>query len=374
MITRKTCRVCGGKLKNLFSLGKLCVSTFVDDPVKKCEKVPLDMMRCAGECGLVQLRHTADYDLMYTKHYWYRSGLNQTIVNDLKGVVKSIGKKKGVWIDVGANDGTLLSFVPSGFKKYGVEPATNLQKELKKQAKAINKFWEDVKLEKADVITAIGMFYDSENPNVFMQNVKKHLKDDGVFIAQLMTMKQMVEMNDIGNICHEHLEYYDYKALQYLYELNGLEIFHVEENNINGGSYRLFARHLKNGSVKHKESKVDWKKFVSRMKKNKADAMKFIKGKNVCIYGASTKGNTIAQYYGMNSKNIICAIDKSMEKIGKYMVGTGIPILPGEILPYFEYAFVMPYGFINLFKEREKEWLASGGKFLAPFPKFHIVK
>ena len=122
-----------------------------------------------------------------------------------------------------------------------------------------------------------------------------------------------------------------------------------------------------------RNNKVDWKKFVGAMKKNKADAMKFIKGKNVCIYGASTKGNTIAQYYGMNSKNIVCAIDKSKEKWGKYMVGTNIPILPEENLSMFKYAFVMPYGFINLFKEREKKWLAQGGKFLTPFPEFKQI-
>ena len=374
MTIRKTCRVCDSKIKTLFSLGNLCVSTFVKDPTKKCVKAPLEMTQCQNkECGLVQLRHTADYDLMYTKHYWYRSGLNKVIVDDLKSIAKSVKNKKGVWIDAGANDGTLLSFV-KGMKRIGIEPATNLTKELRKHCdKVFVKFWEDVKTEKADVITAIGMFYDSENPNAFMQNIKNHLKDDGIFIAQLMTAKQMVAMNDIGNICAEHLEYYNYKSLVYLYEKNGLEIYKVEENKINGGSYRLYARHFKKGSVKHKEPKVDWVKFVQRMKKNKADAMKFIKGKNVCIYGASTKANTIAQYYKMNPTNIACAIDKSKEKFGKYMVGSNIPILPEEYLYHFDYAFVMPYGFINLFKEREKKWLAQGGKFLVPFPKFRII-
>ena len=373
MTTRKTCRVCEGKLKTLFSLGNLCVSTFVKE-LKKCVKAPLEMTQCQNkDCGLLQLKHTADYDLMYSKHYWYRSGLNKVITDDLKTVVRDIKKRKGVWIDVGANDGALLSFV-RGFKRIGIEPATNLTKELKKHCeKVFVKFWEDVKTDKADVITAIGMFYDSENPNSFISNVKNHLKDDGVFIAQLMTAKQMVKMNDIGNICAEHLEYYDYKSLVYLYEKNGLEIYKVEENKINGGSYRLYARHYKKGSVKRKEPKVDWEKFIQRMKKNKANAMKFIKGKNVCIYGASTKGNTIAQYYGMNSKNIVCAIDKSKEKWGKYMVGTNIPILPEENLSMFKYAFVMPYGFINLFKEREKKWLAQGGKFLMPFPEFKQI-
>lgn len=370
MTTRKTCRVCDSKLKPILSLGNLCVSTFVDDP-KQCKKAPLELMLCVNkDCGLLQLKHTADYDLMYTKHYWYRSGLNKVIIDDLKSIVRSV-KKKGVWIDVGANDGTLLSFA-KGFKRIGVEPATNLTKDLKKHCdKVFVKFWEEVKTEKADVITAIGMFYDSEDPCQFIANVKNHLKEDGIFIAQMMTLKQMVENNDIGNITWEHLEYYDYKSLVYLYEKNGLEIYKVEENKINGGSYRLYARHYKKGSVKHKEPKVDYKAFAQRIEDNKKKILELIKGKNVCLYGASTKANTIAQYYGLG-KYIKYAVDKSAEKLGKYMIGSGIQIIHESRLDNFDYALVMPYGFIELFKKKERRWLRKG-KFIAPFPKPKII-
>ena len=85
-------------------------------------------------------------------------------------------------------------------------------------------------LPKAKVITAIGMFYDMEDPNQFINDSAKVLSEDGLFIAQLMTLKPMIENNDIGNICHEHLEYYSYKKLKYLFERNGLEIYRIEEN------------------------------------------------------------------------------------------------------------------------------------------------
>jgi len=325
---------------------------------------------------------------LYKKHYWYHSGLNDTIKNDLKDIVKSATKliklkNRDVWLDVGANDGTLLSYVPDRLFTIGVEPASNMQKELKKNCDlAIPDFWEDTRFghdDKIKVITAIGMFYDSEDPNYFMQNIKRYLHDDGIFVAQLMTLKQMIDNNDIGNICHEHLEYYDYKALVYLYESNGLEIFKVEENKINGGSYRLFARHYKNGSVKKKEKKVNYDKWKKTIQKNKEDAVQFIKeavrhGVEVCVYGASTKGNTILQYYKLNNKHIVCAVDKSSEKIGKYTVGTNIPVVGNGWLYDCDYAFVMPYGFIDLFKKKEERWLENGGKFLVPFPKFKIIQ
>ena len=88
------------------------------------------------------------------------------------------------------------------------------------------------------------MFYDLENPNKFIKDASKSLHDEGIFIAQLMCLKSMIDKNDVGNICHEHIEFYSLKSLKFLFENNGLEIFKIEENNINGGSYRIFVENL----------------------------------------------------------------------------------------------------------------------------------
>src|SRR3990167_4861375 len=113
-----------------------------------------------------------------------------------------------------------------------------------------------------------------------------------------MTLKPMIQKNDLGNICHEHLEFYSYPSLVYLFEKNGLEIFKVEENSINGGSYRLFARKFWKGSIKYREPKFNYSAFARRLEENKRKCAAFIKkevakGKTVYAYGASTKGNTI---------------------------------------------------------------------------------
>jgi hypothetical protein len=166
-----------------------------------------------------------------------------------------------------------------------------------------------------------------------------------------------------------------------LFEKNGLEIFKIEENSINGGSYRIFARHYKNGSIKFKENftKKDYKDFYKRIEKNKKLCVDFIKdavkkGKRVYVYGASTKGNTILQYYGLNSKLIEGAADKSPEKWGKYTVGTMIPVVKEEeARKKADYFLVLPWAFFETFKKREKAWLKKGGKFIVPLPNFHIV-
>ncbi|MBI3631790.1 MAG: methyltransferase domain-containing protein [Candidatus Staskawiczbacteria bacterium] len=391
--TIKTCRVCGSKkLTPIFSLRNLYVSTFVNKLGENIGRAPLELVYCEN-CTLLQLKHTAPQELMYSKHYWYRSGVNPVISKDLKEIAKKAQKiakpKKGdIILDIGANDGTLLKYYPKNLILVGCEPATNLLSELKKVTKYVigdfwtNKKWQKIMGEKkAKIITAIGMFYDMEDPNQFIGDVARVLSEDGIFIAQLMCLRPMIEKNDVGNICHEHLEFYSYRSLVELFERNGLEIFKVEGNNINGGSYRLFARHIKTGSIDYPEkiTKKDYRDFFKRIENNKKLCVDFVKkefqkGKKIFVYGASTKGNTILQYYGLDNKLISGAADKSPEKWGKYTVGTHVPICTEqEAREKADYFLVLPWAFFDSFYKKETQWLKKGGKFIVPIPKFKVV-
>ena len=391
--TRKTCRLCGAKkLSPILSLGNLYVSTFVKSKNDKTAKCPLELVFCEN-CALLQLKHTAPQELLYSKHYWYRSSLNSVITDDLKEIAKVSQKlvkiaKGDIILDIGANDGTLLKYYPKNMIKVGCEPATNLTKMLRKATPyVIDDFWsydawqKKFGDKKAKIITAIGMFYDMENPNQFIRDAALALDNNGIFVAQLMCLRPMLEKNDVGNICHEHLEYYSFESLKFLFEKNGLEIFKVEENDINGGSYRLFARHYKNGSIDYSEkiSKKDYKDFYKRIEKNKNLCVSFIKkesarGKKIYVYGASTKGNTILQYYGLNNKLIEAAADKDSQKWGKYTVGALIPIISEkEARKKADYFLVLPWAFFDLFYKKEEKWLKNGGKFIVPLPDLRII-
>lgn len=387
--TIRHCRVCYSELlEKAFDIGTMCVSDFVDDP-KLCVMAPLSLVLCRN-CSLIQLRQSAPPEMLYRVHYWYRSRMNPVIETDLKNIVEEIYEVAGegffgrrdAWIDVGANDGTLLKYVSPNIRKVGVEPAENLQKELMQHANVVYpSFWENTSLNfKAKVITAIGMFYDSEDPNVFMAKVKQYLDEDGLFVSQFMTAKAMLDMNDVGNICHEHLEYYTYKSLVTLFERNRLEIFKVEENSINGGSYRIFARHFSKGSIAYPEpiTMRTLHNFAIRVKHNRDQTAAFIRslskqGKKVYAYGASTKGNTIVQYYGI-SRSLKGAADKDETKWGKYMVGSNVKIVSEEeARKEADYFFILPWAFTDAFVEREKEWHEKGGKFIVSIPEFRVI-
>lgn len=393
----KRCRLCKNiKLKKVYNFGNHYVSNFVNkNYIYRGIRAPLNLVYCK-KCKLLQLEHSAPQEIMYKKFYWYKSGITKTMRDGLKELYQDIKKNcklnpGDVVLDIGANDGTLLKY----FKKdkiitIGCEPANNLKKELKKNCHyMINDFWDSkhlkkipTKYQKLKVISAIGMFYDLEDPSEFIKHAANALDEDGIFVAQLMCSQSMFKTNDLGNICHEHLEYYSYNSLKYLFEKNGLKIFKINENKINGGSYRIYCKKNIKKSIKYNEQ-TGYKeiiKFIKRVKKNRKITLSFIKektrlGKKIFLYGASTKGNTLLQYYGLTYKEIPYAAERTKVKWGKYTIGSGVKIISEEKARKLnpDYFFVMPYGFIDEFIKREKKWLKMGGKFILPYPKFKVV-
>jgi hypothetical protein len=306
-------------------------------------------------------------------------------------------------LDIGSNDGTLLrAYTVEGLNKVGVEPATNLAEEGRRGVDVfIPEFWskevyQEHCSQKAKVITALGMFYDLEDPNQFVADIAECLTDDGLFVAQLMCLRNMINLRDVGNFAHEHLEFYSFNSLVYLYRQHGLKIIDVETNDVNGQSYRIYAtlseslRKPKLGaaerirSVIKSEEGLDTpeihREFFDLLERNKRTVVTFIEdivaeGKSVWVYGASTKGNVLLQYYGLDSRLISGAAERSPEKWGRVTVGTNIPIYSEkearEENP--DYFLVLPYSFIDEFVEREAAYLAGGGHFIIPLPEMEII-
>jgi NDP-4-keto-2,6-dideoxyhexose 3-C-methyltransferase len=399
VIEHVKCRLCGSpELQAVFSLGNQYINDFVPkERVGQGMRAPLDLVLCK-QCSLIQLKHTAPQELLYSRFYWYRSGVTDTMRRALRDVSAAIEgmvelKAGDVVLDIGANDGTLLdTYAVPGLKKVGCEPADNLVDLCREKTPYVmHDFWlydsymrqaAEWGFGKAKVITALGMFYDLEEPNQFIGDAARALEDGGIFVAQLMCLGSMLEKNDLGNICHEHIEYYSLASLKYLFENNGLEIFKMEENDVNGGSYRIFARHYKNGSIPLPENigLKDLHAFKARIDDNRQKCVDFIKaevakGKKVYVYGASTKGNVILQYYGLDTSLITAAAERSPEKWGKYTVGSWIPIVSeaDARAAQPDYFLVLPWAFFNEFYNRESDWRAKGGKFIVPLPEFRVV-
>jgi NDP-4-keto-2,6-dideoxyhexose 3-C-methyltransferase len=404
----EACRSCDSKrLVPILNLGELYVSDFVNSEGKR-GKAPLELVLCE-DCNLLQLKHTVNPELLY-REYWYKSGINETIRRDLKDIAtkveRSVKLKSGdLVLDIGCNDGTILRmYKTEGLRSVGFEPAVNLIREASKgTTKIINDFFslevfqKSFSDEKAKVITAIAMFYDLDKPGEFVSDVSECLDKNGVFVIEQRYLFSMLEQNDIGNICHEHIEYYGLLSLRKLLEQYGLEIFDVELNKVNGGSFRVYVRHV-GSRVKsfdgaeervrrletHERSlslddRKIYKDFASRVESIKSRLYSFIKaehdrGKAIHVYGASTKGNTMLQYFGLDNRLIEAAAERDHRKVGKKTVVTQIPIITEEeSRRSADYFLVLPWHFLDVFLKREEKFLMSGGKFIVPLPEFRVL-
>jgi hypothetical protein len=404
-------------MKELFNLGELYVSDFLgenDEP--RGGKVEMKMI-LDESTGNVRLEKAAPLDVMYGK-YWYRSGINQSMKNELQRIVNSILdvkklKENDIWVDIACNDGTMFDFIPNNIIKIGIDPVDNSYKnESEKRSDLIiqDYFSADVYkkskfgTQKAKVVTSIAMFYDLENPDTFIQDVGEILDDNGLWVLQLSYTPLMIEQLAFDNICHEHIYYYSLFNLKKLMEKNGFKIVDCQLNDTNGGSFRVYVmkenadvrkfatqphRDVCNFRIqslltleeKLKLDSVDtWMDFYNRILDLKEQTVSFIKsekekGKKIWGYGASTKGNTLLQYFGLDNTLIDGIAERSVYKWGLKTVGTNIPMYSEEQMRNEkpDYLLVLPWHFISEFVERERDFLLGGGKFIVPCPKFQII-
>jgi hypothetical protein len=252
---------------------------------------------------------------------------------------------------------------------------------------------------KMDVITSIAMFYDLEDPVAFARAVRDFLAPDGLWIVEMSYMPRMLETNSYDTICHEHLEYYSLAVIETVLDRAGMKVVRVAMNDINGGSIRCYATHAECFRFSRKEwlrsldalrqeefdlaldtdrpyrnfqerINVHREHLTSTLRKLKAD------GKRIHIYGASTKGNTILQWCGIDRFIIDYAADRNPDKHGARTLGTDIPIISEEesraLRP--DYYLVLPWHFKAEFLEREKATLERGAGLIFPLPTIEIVK
>ena len=412
VIEHQISRISDAKLVELFSLGELYMSDFVEDGAKPVA-VPLTLM-LDEKSGLVQLKHTAPFDSMY-RNYWYRSGMNRTMTDELQGIAQKALElveysKEDVALDIGCNDGTLLKFYEKELYTVGFDPASNLEQYSRKFADkiVIDYFTADnyfrYMTRKAKIVTSIAMFYDLEDPHKFVSDIESVLDKDGLWIVQMSYLPLMLKQHAVDNCCHEHIEYYTLSSFKYLIKKHNLRIVDVELNDINGGSFRIYVR--KNSSrnetfatapyrdvaefrvhslleyerrlnLRYPGTYIRWFKELLDIRKQTVDFIRteVSKGKTIWAYGASTKGNTTLQWYGLDASLITAIAERNPDKFGKRTVGTNIPIVSEDEMRKAkpDYLLILPWHFISEFRSREEEYLKAGGKFIVPLPKFSVI-
>jgi hypothetical protein len=247
----------------------------------------------------------------------------------------------------------------------------------------------------ANIVTSIAMFYDLDDPIAFARDIASVLAPDGLWHFEQSYMPAMLRTVSYDTICHEHLEYYSLDVVKRILEAADLKLIDVQMNAINGGSFAVTAA-PKSSSRAPNSAVIDWllgqedrmglntvrpfREFEDRVFRHRADLMRLLKAlaadnKKVFGYGASTKGNVTLQFCGVTTAEMPAIAEVNPEKFGRVTPGTRIPIISEAEARAMkpDYFLVLPWHFKEGILQREQEYIASGGKFIFPFPEIEII-
>jgi SAM-dependent methyltransferase len=406
----KKCRICGSKrLYNFLDLGSMPIPNgflHKEQLKEEEEKFPLGCFYCE-DCHLVQLTNVVDPNIMF-KNYVYIPSTAKVMMNNFSNLTYyAFSQKKlkptSLVIDIGSNDGSLLTFFKSyGVKVLGIDPAENLAKvaEMKGVPTHValfdSKVANDVvkKYGKAKVITATNVIAHIDDSNELIKGVNILLEDDGIFISEFPYLMDLIEKNQFDTIYHEHLSLISLKPWKSLVENHGLEIVDVQRLLIHGGSIRIIHKKRKNkiklsNSVEHlihleeqkglhsREAFDLFAQRVENLRKELRDTLSVIKRdkKSIVGYGAAAKGNVLTNVFNIGKGVLDYIVDSTPYKHGLYTPGKHIPVYPEHKLlaDMPDYALILAWNFADEIMEKQKEYKKRGGKFIVPIPKVKII-
>ena len=407
---RNRCRLCNSN--SLDSVLKFCstppANAFVDNENLniKQETYPLEVFFCSN-CKHVQLLDVVDPSILF-KNYVYVSGTSPVFIKHFKdyavGLINNFKPSfDEIIIDIGSNDGTLLSFFKAaGFKVLGIDPAKEISEIAnKKGIETLNSFFnlEISKMiknnyPKASIITANNVFAHCDDLIGIVNGVKNLLSENGIFVFEVSYLVDVIGKTLFDTIYHEHLSYHSVIPLINFFKSNGMELFKVEQINTHGGSLRGFAK-LKNSNIK-KDDSIDnlvklelelginnsqtffeFNEKITSIKNRLLEILYKLKseGKKIGAFGAPAKATTLMFHFGLNNDLIDFIIDDSPLKQGLFSPGLHIPVLSSDTLKTEkpDYLLLLAWNFTDSIVEKNKEFLESGGHFIVPLPQIQII-
>ena len=402
----KKCQVSGSKkLKKILSLGSI---PFVNDTHEINSdnlitiSAPLELYYCPVS-KLVQLNIEVDKKILFPKSYPYTSSTTKILRENFLRLRNQIDKnnflkKNDLIIDIGSNDGNLLSNFKDRYKVLGVTPENIGKIAIKKGIPTIIDYFDTLvvkkinkKYGKAKIITATNVFAHINEVNKLIKNIKRCLVEDGIFVSESHYLLPLIETNQYDTIYHEHLRYYSLTSLNYLFSKHQLEIFKAEKINTHGGSIRIYAarkniykidssvKRIKNNEKNLEKKLLDFKdrvlnsklefyNLLTRIRKNK---------KNLKIAGISapSRSTTLINYLGLDENIIEYIFEvKGSKKIGMYLPGTKIKIIEEKIQNLKKYQYLLIFSW-HIQKDIIKVLRKKGykGKFIIPLPKPKVI-
>ena len=404
------CRICKNKkLRKVLSLGATPPANafLTKAQLKKHEQFfPLVVNYCS-DCGQLQLSHVVSPKLLFS-NYVYVSSTSPVFINHFKQYAKSVFDKfslnnSSLVVDLGSNDGILLRpFKAQGAKILGIDPAKKIAKRAtESEIETLPYFFNKQVAQKivkkygnANVVTANNVFAHIHDIDEVISGVKVLLNKDGVFIIEAPYLIDLIQKNLFDLVYHEHLSYFSVKTLVILFKRHNMEVFDVKKVASQGGSIRVYVKELDgkyriNKSVEKflkyenkfgLHNKQTYLKFAKKIERNKVRLTKMLndlksRHKKIVGYGAPAKGNTLLNYFKINSTILDYIIDDSEYKQSLYTPGTHIPVVSSDQLSKDnpDYILILAWNFASSLMKKLADYKKSGGHFIIPVPRPMII-
>jgi SAM-dependent methyltransferase len=393
--------MCGSKqLRTIINLGKHpLVNRLLNkkDLKKKDYFFPLILRRCK-KCSLIQLSQFVDPKNLYTdQDYTYFSSdvkaQEKYFSNYANELIKTFNIKNKFVLEIGSNDGIMLKHFKKKNTVLGVDPATNVVlRALKNNVNTVPLFYnykisEKIKKEfgVADLIIANNCIAHTNQLNDLVEGISNNLSNKGVFVAEFNYWGKMLENNNYSLIYHEHYSFFSLKVWIDFLKKYRIRIFDACITNAQGGTLRIYCSKMSKKKSKRfkdiikyeKNKKINSFETAMQFRKNVYDLSKKLKkitynlkknGKKISCYGAAAKGMTILKCSSIDKNIIDYFVDDSPAKQGLYSAGDHIPIISRKNaeknLP--DYFIISAPNFSEAIINKEKKFIANGGKFIIP--------
>lgn len=376
----------------------------IGEPPSEQPSYPAQWLYCP-RCKLVQLGTIVDPLILFPPEYPYTSSTTKVLRENFAELFREckrlIGiKSEDLVVDIGSNDGNLLSNFKDHCRVLGVTPEEIGKFAQEKGIDTIIDFFTGRVVDRiiknygrVKIITATNVFAHMENIHEVLKNIKRLLAPDGVFISESHYLYSLIKTLQYDTIYHEHMRYYSLASLEYLLAMHGLEVFHAKKIPSHGGSIRVYASRpgkykvlktvgqmlsMEKATVTSKKSLFEFKQRVVLSKIKLYDLLLSIKKKGKRIYGigAPSRGSTLVNYVGLDDGILDCVCEiRGSQKIGKYVPGTIIPVVDEQVLyrDQPEYAMLLSW---HIARELAPKIWSRGfnGKFIIPLPNPRVLK
>jgi SAM-dependent methyltransferase len=405
------CRACGsGGLRTVLDLGCMPLANgfLTQRQLRSPEpRYPLELVFCP-ECALVQILETVPPEILF-RHYLYFSSFSDAMLQHARDIATRMLRSrrldgKSLVVEIASNDGYLLQFyLLGGIPVLGIEPAENIARAAKEErdVRTIPQFFSLALAQKlsrqgqrADVIHANNVLAHVSDLSGFLLGIGMLLTPDGVAVIEVPYVRELIERVEFDTIYHEHVSYFALTPLHRLMESHGLTIVDVERLEIHGGSLRIFVEHLSGRS--HASPAVrqmlsdevdrgltgirfyqDFERKVRELKDSLLNLLRGLKsqGSRIAAYGASAKGSTILNFFGIDHSILDFVVDRSTVKQGLYTPGTHLPIYnPEKLLEKMpDYVLLLTWNFSEEILEQQAGYRRLGGRFIIPIPTPQVI-